>query len=355
MSDSAEQGTPERSSPTQQPAAVGPQVASAPAGPTLSRPRVEQPSPEAVGVTRVSPSACGCGAQNGGASLQKVFALGKLSFDYGSRSRRTYFAQAMKKAFSFDPEGPRVPDVDDPQNLYNYLTRRSESGDYTILEGRQFNARAEVSAFYWVLHVDETPIYAIVPTGPFAFEIHDTLTGFLHDQLTDGAERISVPGVIAGEVKLFYGETLPVIVPDIRGMYSWKTSVLVKAAQNEAQVSDVARKDLEEFLDRVYAQTRNLGVTSQDRAMNYAATDALRLQGIFGTVRRDSRFGGFELDTFSVAKSPVCRPDFDCWDVSVIFYDPNNLQRARRGFRFTVDVSDVIPVMVGDRKEFSLR
>jgi PatG C-terminal len=151
------------------------------------------------------------------------------------------------------------------------------------------------------------------------------------------------------------GETVPVIRPDIRGMFSWKTSILTAATKDATNATEGAAQELQDFLTRVYDVTRNLGVTSQDRAVNYAATDALLLQGIFNDVRTAPRFQGLELDTFTVEKSPICRSDFDCWDVYVYFYDPNNLQRARRGFRFTVDVSDVVPVILGQRKEFSLR
>jgi cyanobactin maturation PatA/PatG family protease len=299
-----------------------------------------------------------------------VFVLGRLSFDYGTRSRRLWFGQSMRNTLSAG-QGP-LPNVDDPETLFNYLTKRAAEGvNYTILEGQQFLSRANVTAFHWVLTIDDTPVYAIAPTGPFAFEIHDTLVGFLSDQLHQGAERISVAGLIAGEAKLFFGETVPLLVPDVRGMFSWTTSALVGATdqqegtepphrgrRREAEAPPAAAgstESMEDFLNRVYDQVRNLGITSQDRALNYAVTDALFLRGIFNDTRTSAKYQGYELDTFAVSKSPICRPDFDCWDVQIIFYDPNNLQRARRGFRFTVDVSDVMPVMIGERKEYSFR
>jgi cyanobactin maturation PatA/PatG family protease len=321
----------------------------------------------------VAPSACGCGGTCGGKGAsppQKVFVLGRLSFDYGTRSRRLWFGQSMRNTLNAG-QGP-LPNVDDPETLFNYLTKRAAEGvNYTILEGQQFLSRANVTAFHWVLTIDDTPVYAIAPTGPFAFEIHDTLVGFLSDQLHQGAERISVAGLIAGEAKLFFGETVPLLVPDVRGMFSWTTSALVGATnqqegtepphrgrRREADAPPAAAgstETMEDFLNRVYDQVRNLGITSQERALNYAVTDALFLRGIFNDTRSSAKYQGYELDTFGVTKSPICRPDFDCWDVQIIFYDPNNLQRARRGFRFTVDVSDVMPVMIGERKEYSFR
>jgi cyanobactin maturation PatA/PatG family protease len=315
----------------------------------------------------VVPAACSCGGSCGGKGAsppQKVFVLGRLSFDYGTRSRRMWFAQSMRKTLK-NGQGP-LPGVDDARTLFNYLTQRAPV-KYTILDGDQFQNRANVAAFHWVLTIDETPVYAIAPTGPFAFEIHDTLVGFLSDQVHQNAERISIAGIIAGEVKLFFGETVPLLVPDVRGMFNWTTSALVSATEQQVAAAPASRRrtreaapagsteSIEDFLNRVYEQVRNLGISSQDRALNYAVTDALCLRNIFHDTRTSAKYQGYELDTFGVTKSPICRPDFDCWDVHIIFYDPNNLQRARRGFRFTVDVSDVMPVMIGQRKEYSFR
>jgi cyanobactin maturation PatA/PatG family protease len=213
-----------------------------------------------------------------------------------------------------------------------------------------------VTAIQWILVIDETPIYAIAPMGAFAFDIHDTLVEFLQDTYKDGAERISVPGIIVGKTMLFNGETVPVIQPDQRGMFSWKKSLLVDHAAKAGDASRSATEALDDFLTRVYDQTRNLGISSAERALNFAATDALMLQFIFKQVDASPKFKNMELDTFTVTKSPVCRPDFECWDVTLIFYDPNNLQRARRAKQFTVDVSDVMPTMLTvPPREFSLR
>jgi len=343
--------------------------------------RLESPASDTGAEPLVTPSDCGCGGAKNAAPPQKVFALGKLFFDYGTRSRRLYFGQEMRRMF-VTPEvpNPPIPNIDDPSIIHRFLTATVDA-PYNILNGPQRPNRAKVSALQWILLLDETPIYAIEPTDVFGFEIHDSLVGFLRDQL-DAAEeelapkgskrkeasvepkpyrtprpevRISVPGYIVGQAQLFTGETVPKIRPDIRGMYSWTTPALTRAAQTEADAPEIAREDLVDFLTRVYDQTRNLGLTSQERALNYAATDALVLQGIFRDARTSPRLRGLELDSFTVTKSPICRPDFDCWDVHVIFYDADNLQRARRAFRFTVDVSDVMPVMIGERKEYSLR
>jgi hypothetical protein len=57
---------------------------------------------------------------------------------------------------------------------------------------------------------------------------------------------------------------------------------------------------------------------------------------------------GLQLDTIEVEKSPICRLDSDCWDVKLVFFDTTNYLAPRTVFRITADVSDVVPVSVGD-------
>ncbi|HRF01760.1 MAG TPA: hypothetical protein PLI18_14650, partial [Pirellulaceae bacterium] len=93
-----------------------------------------------------------------------------------------------------------------------------------------------------------------------------------------------------------------------------------------------------DFLNRIYYDLRNLGLTAEDRALNYAATNAFQVAEVIGGTSRAE----LDLDRIIVKKSPVCRPDSDCYDVELAFFDPNNTQRASRIHRFTVDVSDVL-------------
>jgi hypothetical protein len=65
---------------------------------------------------------------------------------------------------------------------------------------------------------------------------------------------------------------------------------------------------------------------------------------------------GMELDAIDVVRSPICRPESDCWDVKLTFFDPAKLlERARKVYRFTVDVSDVTPVTAGPVRSWSVR
>ena len=110
-------------------------------------------------------------------------------------------------------------------------------------------------------------------------------------------------------------------------------------AAHEAQTTGVLN-----FMQRVYYELRNLGTSAQDRAMNYAATNAFQLKEVFEDAFKED----LQLDRIGVEPSPICRPDSDCWDVKLQFFDPVKIhERARKVYRYTIDVSDVVPVTVG--------
>ncbi|HEX2832616.1 MAG TPA: S8 family serine peptidase [Thermoanaerobaculia bacterium] len=248
-----------------------------------------------------------------------VYALGQLGYDFASEARRDSLIQ----------QGLHNPY--DPVQLLNHL----ESNP------------AAAAAVTWTLVQDSTPIYAIQPVGPFAAETYALLRKFLGQQLHEGVERISVPGWVGGKGALSNGQILPVIVPDPRGMFSWTTRALLEAVLGSREDEESSRErasELANFLDRIYFEVRNLGLLPQERAINYAATNAFQL----GEVYTRNAKAGLKLDVIGAERSPICRPESDCWDVKLTFFHPaRRLEQAREVFRVTVDVSDVVPVTVG--------
>jgi hypothetical protein len=107
---------------------------------------------------------------------------------------------------------------------------------------------------------------------------------------------------------------------------------------------------LQAVLERAYHEMRNLGRSPQERALNYAVTNAfLTAQVVEQAVRE-----GLELDSIGVEKGPVGRPGSSPWDVLLTFFNPRQrADKARQVFRFTIDVSDVVPVAVGPVRRWS--
>ncbi|XZF61887.1 MAG: S8 family peptidase [Gloeotrichia echinulata DVL01] len=274
-----------------------------------------------------------------------VYSLGTLGYDFGTEARRDSFKQLMPP---FDlGSGVMVPaNPYDARQMVDYL-------DDNISEAR---------SLIWTLNIELTPVYAIDPTGPFAAEsyraLHELLSGqILPENDAEYVERVSIPGILTGRtVKLFSGQVVPVVEPQsTRGLYGWKVNNLVSAAmasiQAEAGTADeeTIRKTLDGFLNRIYYDLRNLGTTSQDRALNFSVTNAFQAAQTFS----QAVAAGMELDSITVEKSPFCRIDSDCWDVKLKFFDPENSRRAKKIFRFTIDVSDLIPVTLGEVRSWS--
>ena len=284
-------------------------------------------------------------------TTNRVFVLGTLGYDFGSEARRDAFKQLMA------PE--EVGGVLVPSNPYDarQMVKHFESN------------LSETKSVIWTLNLELTPIYAIEAEGAFARDVYESLLKILTGQIKqendkDYIERVCIPGVLTGKkVTLFSGQVVPVIsLTNSRGIYGWRVNDLidssVAALKNHAESTGVntansfdenLKKGLQDFLEKIYYNLRNLGTTSRDRALNYAGTNAFQATHTFS----DSAIRGYELDDIQVEKSPFGRMDSDCWDVLLKFFNPKNNQESKRVYRFTVDVSDTIPVSVGKVRSWS--
>ncbi|MEM7588182.1 MAG: S8 family serine peptidase, partial [Acidobacteriota bacterium] len=278
-----------------------------------------------------------------------VFALGELGYDFGCDARLDAFVQRMGSLAS----------ATSPVSMAKHLKRFPE----------------DAGAVVWTLNQDATPVFAIQPWGSFATKAYGLLSDFLRDQHVDpedaGADasredsgsrsakhryarvrerlyRVAIAGRIVGTTSLFNGTVVPVIRPVTRGMFNWDASVLIRAIRKSSSLSTErgpVTEAIENLLRRVYYELRNLGLTSQERALNFAGTNAYSSGEVFHDAWRRGLRG---LERFAVEPSPICRPDSDCWDVKMTFFDPEHpYERARWIYRYTIDVSDVMPVAVG--------
>ena len=285
----------------------------------------------------IAPSDCGCGGGanctcGGAGARQLVYALGTIGYDFGTEARRDSFAQAM----------PSGANPYAPEQMAEYIA----ANPY------------EAESLVWTLNLDATPIYAVVPGGSYAATAYERLQQAFQGQLSQGVELVSIPGVISGAVRLLSGQMVPAIIPTVRGMFGWATPALIESIVGPAPAAgtDRAHYDrrvagLSNFLNRVYYDLRNLGVTAQQRALNYAATNAFQASQVMESAAQ----GDLELDTVGVRKSPVCRPDSDCYDIEIKFFQPSNTNVADKVYRFTVDVSDAMPVTIGEVRAWSQR
>lgn len=298
------------------------------------------PSAFAAGEASVAPSMADAAEGEG-----PVYALGNISYDFGTEARRDSFKQLMPPV---EIDGNVVPpNPYDARQLVAYL------GSHPY-EGR---------ALIWTLNIELTPIYALEPAGAFGANLYELLTQMLAGEVLaegdpDHIQRVSIPGALTGRtVRLFSGQHVPVLqLENPRGAYGWKTNALVDQAaaavsgkKGASADADTIASSLRSFLDRVYYDLRNLGVLSSDRALNFAATNAFQAATVFS----EALGSGMQLEDIATEPSPFARADADAWDVKLKFFDPDNTRRARKVYRFTVDVSEMMPVTLGEVRSWT--
>lgn len=252
---------------------------------------------------------------------EKVFLIGTIGYDFGTEARLDYFTQVM---------GNQEGHPFDPIQMASHL----DHGD---------NAE-QSNALIWTLKIDGIPVYAIEPDNQFAVLQYARLVEFLDDQENSGVERVSIAGIITGETRLFNGHVIPTISPVLRGMFNWKSKALAQLVMGSEASDTPQSAQLTNFLNRIYYELRNRGAESHERAINYAATNAYQMKEIFDDAFNENLF----LNKISATESPVSRPESDCWDVILEFFNPNErLTAARKLYRYTIDVSDLMPVTIG--------
>lgn len=281
------------------------------------------------GTQAIEPASCDCNLTDA-ASL--AYALGQVGYDFVNESRLNSVKQKMGR--------DKRPDL--PEDLLEHLDANPHDS----------------AAIQWMLILDGAPLYVIEPRGAFARETHELLRQFLREQMLEGVERVAIPGAIAGASLLRSGASVPVLVPELRGMASWTTEALVSAlGEIEGKSPAIEKRSgdgqgVQRFLDRVYYELRNSGRLPQERAVNFAATNAFDVDRIFEETLRDE----MDLDDIQVGRSPIARPGADCWDVHLTFFYPGRqVQTVRKVYRLTVDVADVVPSTIGTTRSWFVR
>jgi cyanobactin maturation PatA/PatG family protease len=281
------------------------------------------------------PADCGCGCGGAGGECtcggaqkkpQLVYAIGRLGVSFVSQARRDSIWRLVNGKVEAD------------------LKPITDQALRELFASQPFQAQSVV----WTLSRTEVPMYAIAPAGAFAAE---TYKWIVEEWADPNVEFASVPGVLAGQIALYDGQIVDALIPDLRGMHSWETDKYVKAVREARRKVDAAiaedklDREIKRFLGKIYFSIRNRGVLPGERALNAAATNAFN----FSEVIVEAGADGMTLRDISVERSPLNRPGSDYYDVLLTFFDPNDRQgRAPLRARFTIDVSDTVPVMIGD-------
>jgi cyanobactin maturation PatA/PatG family protease len=302
----------------------------------------------------VAPSGdCNC---QGVKTSSYVYAIVQIGTDLGSEANRDAFRQLMPEVVRNDLDPPvRIqPNPYDVVQLVDYLDSRP----------------SESTKLIWTLNLDLTPIYAVEAEPAYPEEVYGVLrqalrNGALPTDNEDYVARASIPGVLTNRtVQLFSGQIVPVVVAQARGLYVWKETALINEVIDALRPThpnmdeNYVRQLTRIFLDKVYYECRNLGASSPDRALNFAATNAYQIGSAIARGITSGQFvpGSegelFALDSIDVTKSPYCRMDSDCWDVRIKFFSPENDHRAKSVYQFTIDVSDEMPVSLAPEHQF---
>jgi PatG C-terminal/PatG Domain len=355
-------------------------------GPASRQPsKAKRTTPARATDRAVAPAACACESPNG--QPQFVFALGTLGIDFGTEIRRDYFLSHFGHRIPtiMDPRGEGVFDV--LSEIFAVDVEARQPGTppppappqtVTVTQAVRTN-QSLAEKIIWTLNHDATPIYAIQPKSAFAHLTYDLLIGMLADQVNEMREArekaarekkeveerqqcVSIAGTFGGKVTLLTGQVVPVIYPDVRGMFNWRIKELIASLTEGLDEENAAllRVRIDRIFTRFYYDFRNLGVTPQERALNYSVTIGTNMVRAFGELRKQEEATEFkkrfELDDVQVVRSPICRPDSDCWDVKLTFFDQEAPWGSMRFVvHFAVDVNDAMPVAIGPPRYWYLR
>ena len=339
---------------------------------------------------------CGCGgvrpSQATAAAPQMAFPIGRLYYDFGTEARLDYFVQAIAnwrnglagrvtEPDEFGPGRDKSGDTAAPYNpeiLVRYLMNQTPTEQRAAGRCRkQFPRRQRYhldphhrrcpDLFDQAIRCVRTWVYSSLVMALFLQEVSPfppgderTITMFTKPKgagaryskppLEPVGERVTIAGQLDGSTtRLMNGTVLPTLTADWRGFYQWAITNLYLPSEDGG--APVPPPGLREFLERIYNEFRNVGVSPQDRALNYSAINAHNANRIFQSMGGT----GMRLDTVEVDRSVICRPESDCWDVTYRFFDPENvLTKSRQVFQYTIDVSDLVPVAVGPLRQWQV-
>ncbi len=296
-------------------------------------------------------------------NAELVFVLGELSFDFGFEARLDTFKAQMKFWYKHQLTESERKEYSPIPHDHHSMAAFLGWTDPTTNEQPYLSYS---NALIWTLNIDATPLYAIRPEGQFALMNLLCLVQFLREQTQDlevdqsgeGAEaaaslveekevdpvRMSLAGHINGSTRLLNGDIVPNVSPVLRGLNNWRIGDLM------GNLDTTVRDKFRDFMRRIYNELRNDGRQPEDRALNYSAYNLTQYKDVFRKAVKDDNL---TYKSYTTSRSRVCRKDSVCIDVEITFFDPKKMHDvAPRTFAFTVDVSDIVPISIGEMKQW---
>ena len=325
---------------------------------------------------------------------QLIYVIGTLGYDFITDARRDYFVQqfanlsedheyvslfketlGIQPGPTYFPEDHRFMSAYLNGGRYVPLPPNFRGGGVHLQDAlREMLERAfDMGSLVWVLFQENQPLYALRPLQTFSVQVLQQFSDFLFNQSrpdftldSDGkevdprkanalkADRVSVAGRIVGDITLYNGQKVPVLDVSSRALFQWTVEHLITdLADSHPEVLDPTSdlyKQLQDLLERIYYEVRNLGQSPSDRAINFMATNIFEAANAIADALKDHKF----LDSIYAEKSPLCRPKSLCFDVVMRFFDPaHRLEKALDEYRLTLDVSDIAPVPIGKTRKWA--
>ena len=221
---------------------------------------------------------CGCGAGGAKAPPALVYALGTIGFDFPPR--RAGLAPAGRAERSSGGE----QGIDSHAQLVDFLTRTRSRPKPSY--GRSTRRHADLR------HLPEP--------APMRRSLTSACANALQEQKRGTVQLVSVPGYIGERAALSARRPGP-RPGGARHARSTRPPRSRSATESgeQADYRFFGRAASATSSSRIYFDLRNLGVTPEDRALNYAATNAFQA----GRSSRRRPFEGLDLERITVHKS----------------------------------------------------
>jgi cyanobactin maturation PatA/PatG family protease len=313
-----------------------------------------------TGSSRTGQPAAACVRPSAASTMQKVYCLGALGFDFLTDARMDTFMQMLGKNKSI---GSRI---DMSKFFLGFPTWDPKTGEKSRNPEEPGNLEW-AEELTWTITQDNNPIYVVKPVGVNAVEYYRILAQILYwglnteDQFIDPniivkhtIDWIGIAGEVIGEERLYNGTVVPVVSCRLCGLNAWTVDDLVGGvlaglqSENKA-VADKAKvtEQINLFLKKIYFEFKNLGLTDDERAINYSGTNLFSAASCFADLFKEPD-ATYELDKIEVEDSKIQRPNSILKDIKLTFFHPKKrIEIAKKCYRFTIDVADIYPVSIG--------